>query len=61
MSTNETDILFDDFSILEKLLGQSELTFSSANGNCDCTNYSSTSYDDDYDTSKITRSSDKAN
>ena len=58
--TNENDILFDDFSLLIKLVGKSDLTKLTHSNDCDCTGYTSTSNQDNCDTDKITTSVGKA-
>ena len=52
--TNETDIVFDDIQLLENVLGENSLKISSANANSDCTSYTTTFDDEDYDTEKGT-------
>lgn len=51
---NERDILFDDVQLLENVLGMNSLKISSANANCDCTSYTTTFDDEDFDTEKGT-------
>lgn len=51
--TTENDILFDDHSILTKLTGQNTMVNASANSDCDCSGYTSTSNLDDLDTNQI--------
>ena len=60
-SITNQDILFDDFSILTKLIGKNELIRPSTNNDCDCAGYSSPSNDEDFDTDKITPSFGKTN
>ncbi len=60
-SINNQDILFDDFSILIKLIGKNELNRPSTNNDCDCAGYSSTSSDEDFDTHQIPQSFGKTN
>jgi hypothetical protein len=59
--TTENDILFDDFSILTKLTGKSTLINLSPNSDCDCTGYSSTSNQDNFETHQIPASSGQTN
>lgn len=62
MNTHNTkDILFDDFSILAKLIDKNELIKTSPTSDCDCDGYNSTSNQDDFDTYQITQSFGKAN
>ncbi|WP_421828338.1 hypothetical protein [Larkinella sp.] len=59
ISTNSQDILFDDLSILEKLIGKKELSITSANANCDCVGYSAPD-DEDINTHQIAPTADPA-
>ena len=52
--TTENDLLFDDFSMLENVLGAGALKVTAVNANCDCTSYSSPSNDEDRDSDPIT-------
>lgn len=55
------DILFDDFSILTKLIGKNEVIKSSPTTDCDCTSYSSHPSDEELNTDQVTPSFDKTN
>ena len=58
---SQTDILFDDFSMLTKLIGQKELKAFVPNSNCDCAGYTATPDDENIDTDQIASSSGQAN
>ncbi len=60
-NSSENDILFDDFSILNSLIGSHTLAGISANSDCDCTGYTSTPEQDEFDTIQITSSFGEAN
>lgn len=57
VATNENDILFDDFLIISKLLNSNNLINLSSSNDCDCTNYTSTPTEDDFNTHQIFPSS----
>ncbi|GAB3515914.1 hypothetical protein GCM10027442_32580 [Emticicia fontis] len=52
----ETDIQFDDLSILKTIIGKSNIKNLSSNNDCDCAGYTSTSTQDDRDTNQIASS-----
>lgn len=58
---NEQEILFDDFSILEKLVGHKQLNLSSPTNDCDCIGYTAPSSDDNLDTDQVTQFAGQAN
>ncbi|MVM33430.1 hypothetical protein GO755_25560 [Spirosoma sp. HMF4905] len=60
-AVRKNDILFDDFSILTKLIGPKELIAPSINTNCDCSAYYSTEDDEAIDPRQITASVAAAN
>ena len=47
---SEKDILFDDVTALEMVLGKGALSVSSVNANCDCVSYTSTGDDNEFHT-----------
>lgn len=53
--STENDLLFDDFSMLENVLGAGALKVTAVNSNCDCDGYDSTSTKEDHDTDQIAR------
>ena len=57
----ESDLLFDDFSILKNLNGGNAVRLASPVSDCDCIGYNSTSNNDDINTDKITASVGQAN
>lgn len=57
---HKTNILFDDFAMLNQLIGKDELLLSPPNTNCDCTSYSSTADNQDVDTDQVTPSAGQA-
>ena len=55
-SAIENDLIFDDQLMLKNLIGKVDLTQLSPNNDCDCTNYTSTSTHDEFNTHQIAAS-----
>ncbi len=53
--STENEILFDDFALLENVLGAGALKVTSVNANCDCDGYYSTPNKEECDTDQIAR------
>jgi hypothetical protein len=51
---HENDILFDDVQLLQDKLGGDALKVYSVNANCDCSSYTPTFDDEDFNTEKGT-------
>ena len=60
-SINEQEILFDDFSILEKLVGHKQLNLTLRTNDCDCIGYTAPLSDDNLDTNQVTQFAGQAN
>ncbi len=59
-SMHQTDILFDDVSILTRHLGRNEAMRSSPATDCDCISYSPATDHDEPDTDQVTATSGQA-
>ena len=57
---HQTDILFDDFSMLAQVLGKNEVNRSSPAIDCDCTSYPSATGHEEFDTDQITSTAGQA-
>lgn len=53
MSTNDSDVLFDDRTILKAALGKNALLVSAINADCDCDGYYSSQDNEDLDSHQI--------